>query len=58
MMQGHDFYSAYLNNHFKIKSRNTAYFLNMSEDDLKSHIDRQYQSLLTKIEELISNDNG
>lgn len=39
-MQGHDFYSAYLSNHFKIKSRNASYFLNMKEEDIAEHINK------------------
>lgn len=35
MLRNHQFYEAYLNNHFKIKSRTAKYFLNLGNEQLK-----------------------
>ncbi|MFD1629681.1 hypothetical protein [Pseudopedobacter beijingensis] len=35
MIRNHQFYEAYLNNHFKIKSRTAKYFLNMGNEQLR-----------------------
>lgn len=35
MLRNHQFYEAYLNNHFKIKARTAKFFLNMENEQLK-----------------------